>query len=807
MMPKVFMQPPMCRKPGGVAGVGFLWVIVTAIIMFILSGCSHGDDVNSLKDMVTTLEDAVGKLQEAYNQGKTISCVIPVTQDEGGYLVSFSDGTSLILKHSSEGQTDHKEQKGVTPMIKIDFDGYWVVSYDGGTIYSRIYDKEGDKGDTGLSVKVVIIDGKYVYRFYSPDDQNTVIESVYTPYISNSVSVLQSIVEDQENRVITLTMADGTPFRFNLDVTYPTSIILLSNHLDIVREDGTAEFEFRIDPSDSFVNFVYDGPEPNIRLAMIDKSGTDNAASYVTEPTDYRITDISPSYNEKGERKIGQYTVTVSSNAEDEDGEETVALILTTKDGYGNRLQLSSTLMTVSRGIHPQIYGINVGGIEAVKRDENTFYVKLPYGTVTNGLTAQIDSNSDLSLGENNVTETLDLSNPVKIIATLNGVSREYCLIAHYSDLPIVYVNTPSPVVNKEDWVKKSTIQIANAGEFSAIYEAANIRGRGNSTWGYPKKPYAIKLDKKAEVLGMPKHKRWCLLANWMDRTDMRNDIAFEIGRRMSGLAWTPRGRFVDLVFNGKFVGNYYLCEQIKVDSNRVNITEMSESDIEGDALTGGYLLELDTYFDEVNKFKSKIFRLPVMFKDPDEEVLQPAQFEYFQNYFNTVEEKLNNHDSYSEIAALIDIDSFIDWWLLNELVINEEPNHPKSSYMYKVRDGKLFAGPAWDYDWGTFCDPSESGWCIKKAIWYRYLFTYPEFVEDVKKRWQVNKNYLNSIPEYIDTLENSISESGQYDCQLWPINQLINGDENLSFHESVIRLKNNYIKRFNWIDENISKL
>lgn len=377
--------------------------------------------------------------------------------------------------------------------------------------------------------------------------------------------------------------------------------------------------------------------------------------------------------------------------------------------------------------------------------------------------------------------------------------------ISYYSNLPVVYINTPAPIVSKDKWVKDCTMRIANAGAYDAVYESVQLKGRGNSTWLYPKKPYAVKLNLKSEVLGMPEHKRWCLLANWMDRTNIRNDVSFEIGRRLSGLAWTPRGKFVDVVFNGKFAGNYYLCEQIKIDPNRVNIDEMTDADISGDALTGGYLLELDTYFDEANKFYSAYLNLPVNVKAPDEDNMQKAQFEYLQNYFNNVEKLLVGHGEYSKIESLLDIDSFVDYWILYELAGNWEGNYPKSCYMFKKRSGKLYAGPAWDFDWGTFC--YETGWMAKNVLWYRYLFSYPDFQSKVKERWQKHKPALSTIPDYIQSISYVISESASYDCQLWPISQSVNGDEKMSFTESVAKLKQYYSNRFKWLDENISSL
>lgn len=450
------------------------------------------------------------------------------------------------------------------------------------------------------------------------------------------------------------------------------------------------------------------------------------------------------------------------------------------------------------------ISGITVDGLEAAQANDSTFYVRLPYGTDTRSLPVVFDAESTVMAGGVTAPATVDLSNPLTLTSSNGEESREYSLIAFFSDLPVVYVTTSGPVLNKTDWVKKSTMRIANAGEYDAVY-STSIRGRGNSTWEYPKKPYAIKLDEKAEVLGMPKHKRWCLLANWMDRTNIRNEVAFKIAETMTGLEWTPEGRFVDLVYNGEFVGNYYLCEQIKVDKRRVNIDELDPADIDGVSVTGGYLLEFDEYYDEEYKFMTDRLKLPVNLKSPDEDV-PDAQMIYIQTYVNDVEQKLAAKAPYSEIETLIDIDSYIDYWLTYELVVCDEPNHPKSAYMYKKRDGKLYAGPVWDFDWGTFRNPAR--WVDRYSLWYRYLFNYKEFKARLKERWTEHRPALGHIPEYIDTLQRTLAESCDYDCSLWPLEGSIavNGDESLSFAESVEMLKDNYRKRLDWMDVNIVK-
>ena len=393
---------------------------------------------------------------------------------------------------------------------------------------------------------------------------------------------------------------------------------------------------------------------------------------------------------------------------------------------------------------------------------------------------------------------------------------RNAILSGESTGLPTVIINTPSNVsiTSKDNWLENpSSIVILNP-DGTLDYEAndLSIRGRGNSTWGYPKKPYALKLGSKSELLGMKKHKRWCLLANWMDRTLLRNDIAFQIAKQ-TDLAWTPSGKFVEVILNGNHIGNYYLCEQIKIDKNRLNITEMKATDIDGDAITGGYLMELDTYYDEVNKFKSGTKELPYMFKSPDEEVLQTQQLEYFQNYINTMESLLyaDNWLENREYADYMDIGSFVDWWFVYELSMNGEPNHPKSSYVHKDRLGKLKAGPVWDFDWGTFMPGKASSYTVKSAIYYGQLFSDPTFVTEVKSRWATYKTRFEQVPAYVRTIAAQIKKSNEIDKVMWPMSAnsvgATNGDRDLSFDEAVERIISAYTTKLNWIDQQITNM
>ncbi len=396
-------------------------------------------------------------------------------------------------------------------------------------------------------------------------------------------------------------------------------------------------------------------------------------------------------------------------------------------------------------------------------------------------------------------------SQDVRVVFTFDGekagspafhvVSRSYEGLG--TGLPLVIIDTPesAPITSKETWMEGAKVLIFEADMRLNYQGVSEVKGRGNSTWTqFPKKPYALRLDKKAEILGMAKHKRWCLLANWMDRTLIRNDVAFEIGHR-SGLAWTPSGRFVELVLNGKHLGNYYLCEQVKVDKKRVNISE-----------EGGFLMECDAWFDEPFKFRSATHDVPWQFKDPDE--VTDAQFQFVQKWVNDMEEALYDDTRFAahEYLEYLDAASFADWWIVNELSQNSEVNQPKSAYVYMDAGGKLTAGPVWDFDWGTFIPKEKYNYVSMGPKYYiNRLFQDPAFRSVIKERWNLCRDQLATIPAYIDAVAATLVASDALNIAMWPINRTTNQDEQLSYSEAVARLKKAYQEKYDWMNTNIN--
>ena len=379
--------------------------------------------------------------------------------------------------------------------------------------------------------------------------------------------------------------------------------------------------------------------------------------------------------------------------------------------------------------------------------------------------------------------------------------------------LPTVYVDTEGGkgIYSKEEYVNAS-VKIRGTDKYESLgATSCQIRGRGNTTWGWPKKPYLIKLDEKQHIFGMHKHKRWVLLANFMDRTLMRNLVSMKVSS-MTNLAWTPGCVPVELVLNGKHQGSYLLIEQVRVDNHRVNVTEMTKTDNTGDAVTGGYLLELDFHYDnEVQWIDPHGYNnqwgngVPFAVKYPDPDDLTPQQQAYIKKYVSDAANALYGNDFKDPVngyAKYIDVDSFIDYWIVFEVMGNHELSNPGSVFMHKDRGGKLVAGPCWDFDWGVLSyktsPQAQTGLINGSAIWYGRLRQDPAFEAKLKARFEELLPKLETIPAYMDECEALLTASAKLNFAMWnPAEDgLINGDEDMTFEAAVARLKSIYQDR-----------
>ena len=811
------------------------------------------DRLDDLEARVKTLEEAVEKLEDAYKDGKII---VSVNKIDNGHKILFSDNTSIEILNGIDGidgyngedgkdgesGSDGKDgedgsdgKDGITPFISMDSNGYWTVSYDNGKTFTKIVDNQGNHiggigkdgkdgedgedgedgkdGEDGISVRVVINDnGYYSFELYDSADPNVIIETIVTPFTSDKAQIISSITQDNQSNAITITMSNGESFTFNKKIFTPSSIAILNTKPLMIGDRGTISVEFRVNPSNASFNYNTETEDCNISLDLVTET-----RSYVTTPHNYKLTKIEPVYNEQGIVKQGQYKAYISDLGKSSAYKDLIALVINANDESGLNVNISSSAIELqyTSNTLSEFKFLSKNNPTSVINDVtaviegNEIKVSSPFISSVTGLVATFKSNGYKVMvkgveQESGITAN-DYSSPVIYrVVDQNGNANEYKVTVLYSGLPIVFVDTPNsvPITSKEEWTEDTKIKIVNPDGSISYEGVTSFRGRGNSTWGYPKKPYAIKLDKKASILGMPKHKRWVLLANWMDRTLMRNRIAFKLGE-CTQMEYTPRGEYVELVLNGKHLGNYFLCEQIKVDENRVNITEIDDK---SEDITGGYLLELDTYFDEAFKFKSSIKQLPYMFKDPDEDI-SDEMFNYLQGYINTMEDNLYNHFDAGNWKGYIDINSFVDYWFAVELTSNSEPAHPKSVYMHKDRGGKLSAGPMWDYDWCTFVPERVDSYQLKYCMYYPALFNDVDFISKVKERWPAAKAMFDKVTLFIDSEAEKIKNSEKINSTMWPITSRVNGDETMSFDDAVARLKKAYIDKLSWLDTQIQNM
>lgn len=271
------------------------------------------------------------------------------------------------------------------------------------------------------------------------------------------------------------------------------------------------------------------------------------------------------------------------------------------------------------------------------------------------------------------------------------------------TNLPTVVINTKGAqeVTSKEEELSSVVYIVSEEGKKLLATEKTGVRGRGNASWNFPKKPYRLKFDEKQQLLDAPaKAKKWTLINNYGDKTLMRNILAFELSRRF-GLAYTPYCHPVDVVLNGEYRGCYQLCDQIEVNKNRVNITEMEPEDVDLPELSGGYLIEVDAYAStEASHFYSTL-GTPVTIKSPDDEDIVNAQTRYITDYFNRMENAVfasNFADPETGYRRYLDLDSFLKHFMVGEMSGNTDTYW--SVYMTKDRESdKFFTGPVWDFD------------------------------------------------------------------------------------------------------------
>ena len=378
--------------------------------------------------------------------------------------------------------------------------------------------------------------------------------------------------------------------------------------------------------------------------------------------------------------------------------------------------------------------------------------------------------------------------------------------------LPIVYVNTQNgqAITDTETKVPASIyIDPLNTG-LDALGSAAepvtgSIKGRGNYTWtSFDKKPYKIKFDDKTKVLGMPRNRHWCLMANADDWLGfMRNPLGHMLSEAIS-LRWTPRMQPVEVVLNGQYIGFYFLCEQVRIAGHRVKIKEQADNETHPDSITGGWLVEIDNYWTTNNIVFTEGNGQQVMVSLREPEELSGVQRPYLEQQLYGLNEAIYESNS-THLEQVLDIREAAKYYLVQEIMEDCESYHG-SCFLYKDRDSlgvadKWKFGPVWDF--GNAYNRHQEAWIYENPsfaqYWIGQLATWPVFQQAVQEEWWLFYHEQKEIVrDSLMVLANTIEQAAIRDADVWRDTQ--NYCDNSNFADVRDRLFRRYDWRINWL-------
>jgi hypothetical protein len=412
------------------------------------------------------------------------------------------------------------------------------------------------------------------------------------------------------------------------------------------------------------------------------------------------------------------------------------------------------------------------------------------------------------------------------------------------SHLPLVLMETNGVTIQSDikvtvdlGIISKGEGEINNLLDARNVYNGkAGIEYRGSSSMMFPKRNYGFEIrtasgmDSAVSLLGMPAESDWVLHGPYSDKSLMRNFLAYTLAGKMGRYA--PRTRFCELFVDGQYHGLYVLIEKIKRDSNRVHIAKLDSADLFGDDLTGGYIVKIDRTNDGYRDGWFSPFRGTgtsgegpfFAFHYPKRDEIQPVQKDYIRNRVTAFENALYGtqyRDPYVGYRKFIDIDSFIDYFLLVELSKNTD-GYRLSTFLHKDRDDRdplIHMGPVWDYDlaFGN-ADYLEAfdynGWNYPVAadgwgtpFWWAKLISDPYFANRLNCRWMSLRQGIlseDSLMQGIDAYAAVLADAADRNFIQWPIHGMYvwpNPFYGNTFEEDIGYMKSWIRNRLIWMD------
>lgn len=394
---------------------------------------------------------------------------------------------------------------------------------------------------------------------------------------------------------------------------------------------------------------------------------------------------------------------------------------------------------------------------------------------VKNALYRAIIEDTQISLSYDKMANLMlntidDSGQPIQILSNAFEVIGVGLKTLPETGLPRIAIKTPNaqPIKSKEEYLSGCRFTLINTNNTISSLQEMKIKGRGNTTWGAPKKPYKIHFDKKVTLFGEPASKKWVLLANHYDKSLLRTDLAFWMAKTFGQFDYVPNFHFADLILNGAYVGTYQFGDNLEIDTHRVNVGK------------DGFLLEIDGRAEEPEIFfRVEHIARPITIKEPDVEIGN-NDYKYVVDYLTKADAALFSDDWLDEkkgYKSLIDIQSFAEWYLMMEITKNNDAAFFSSCYMNLTRNGKLKMGPLWDFDislggypFGYEYVNEPEGFQIKTSAvpWFTQLFKDPAFVEIVKQRFNSYYNNQDKIIAHIETSASTIKQSAIANNTIW---------------------------------------
>jgi spore coat protein CotH len=372
------------------------------------------------------------------------------------------------------------------------------------------------------------------------------------------------------------------------------------------------------------------------------------------------------------------------------------------------------------------------------------------------------------------------------------------------------------------------------------------IEIRGQSSQMFPKKQYGFETRNDqnegidVSLLGFPEEEDWIFHAPYSDKSLMRNALIYDLSRAIG--RYTTRVQYIDFYLNGRYDGLYLLMEKLKRDKNRIDLNNLKEDENTGEDLTGGYILKIDkeSEYTTQNMFESRFDpplatggqQIRFLYEDPDPDDITPAQREYISNYVHGFEAALaseNFADPELGYAAYIDVDSFVDFFLLNELAQNVD-GFRLSTWLVKDKNKKLAMGPIWDFNLAfgnaNYCGGNATDvwtyqfnqrcsadfWLV--PFWWNRLLEDPNFKAKVKERWQAlradafaEQALMGRIDAYVTQLSETNNITNNFarwpvlGAYVWPNNFI-----GATYEQEIDYLKGFISQRLNWLDAQIGQ-